>query len=114
MKRTAELELPDEKIYHAMTTTSTTKQGTLLKKKALTFVVRSPPGHTAPVRKPHKRKKRMGGLFRSSNAYTDRVQNNGGGRGAEQPSSTMNTMNTQFESMTMHPVRLEIKKKNTI
>ena len=56
----------------------------------------------------------MGGLFRSSNAYSDRTQNNGGGRGAEQPSSTMNTMNTQFESMTMHPVRLEIKKKNTI
>ena len=47
----------------------------------------------------------MGGLFRSSNAYSDRTQNNGGGRGAEQPSSTVNTMNTQFESMTMHPVR---------
>lgn len=46
----------------------------------------------------------MGGLFRSSNANTDRTPNNGG-RGGE-PSSTMHTMNTQFESMTMNPVRL--------
>lgn len=46
---------------------------------------------------------KMGGLFGSSNAYTDRIQSNGG-RGAE-PS----TMNTHFESMTMNLVRARVR-----